>query len=75
MLTFCRVGSLVPTKWEEIDLKKDIWTIPGERMKTVDKDDRRALRREFQGWFSTPWNDIHLLWLEHFQEWEDEKCQ
>ena len=32
-LTFCRVGSLVPTKWEEIDLKKDIWTIPGERMK------------------------------------------
>ena len=45
-----------------------------QRMKTVDKDDRRALRREFQGWFSTPWNDIDLLWLEHFQEWEDEKC-
>merc|ERR1712185_698648 len=32
-LTFSRVGSLVPTKWEEIDLKKDLWTIPGERMK------------------------------------------
>lgn len=46
-----------------------------KRMKTVDKDDRRALRREFQGWFSTPWNDIDVLWLEHFQEWEDEKCQ
>lgn len=45
------------------------------RMKTVDKDDRRALRREFQGWFSTPWNDIDVLWLEYFQEWEDEKCQ
>ena len=46
-----------------------------QRMKTVDKDDRRALRREFQGWFSTPWNDIDVLWLEYFQEWEDEKCQ
>ena len=46
-----------------------------KRMKTVDKDDRRALRREFQGWFSTPWNDIDVLWLEYFQEWEDEKCQ
>ena len=45
------------------------------RMKTVDKDDRRALRREYQGWFSTPWNDIDVLWLEYFQEWEDEKCQ
>ena len=46
-----------------------------QRMKTVDKDDRRALRREFQGWFSTPWNDIDVLWLEYFQEWKDEKCQ
>ena len=31
-LTFSRVGSLVPPSGR-VDLKKDLWTIPGERMK------------------------------------------
>ena len=33
LLTFLRVGSLAPTKWDELDYKKGIWTIPGSRMK------------------------------------------
>ena len=28
-MTFLRVGSLVPTQWEEINWKKNLWTIPG----------------------------------------------
>ena len=34
VLTFLRVGSLTPARWEEFDLKKDLWTIPADRMKT-----------------------------------------
>ena len=33
LLTFLRVGSLAPTKWDEFDFKKGVWTIPGSRMK------------------------------------------
>ena len=33
LLTFLRVGSLAPTKWDELDYKRGIWTIPGSRMK------------------------------------------
>ena len=33
LLTFLRVGSLVPTQWDEFDFKKGVWTIPGSRMK------------------------------------------
>ena len=34
VMTFLRGGSLTPARWEEFDLKKDLWTIPAERMKT-----------------------------------------
>ena len=34
VMTFLRVGSLTPAKWEEFDFKKEIWTIPADRMKT-----------------------------------------
>ena len=34
-MTFLRVGSLTPVKWEEFDFKKEIWTIPADRMKTA----------------------------------------
>lgn len=34
VLTFLRGGSLTPARWEEFDLKKDLWTIPADRMKT-----------------------------------------
>ena len=39
------------------------------RMKIVSKGDRKALRREFQGWFSNYWYDVVVLWLQHFQHW------
>lgn len=41
-----------------------------QRMAKVSKADRKALRREFQGWFSTDWDDVEILWLQHFQQWE-----
>jgi integrase len=34
LMTFLRVGSLVPMRWEELDESKDLWMIPGTRMKT-----------------------------------------
>ena len=42
-----------------------------QRMQKVSKKDRKALRREFQGWFSNDWNDLDILWLEHYKAWED----
>ena len=33
LLTFLRVGSLVPTQWDKFDFKKGVWIIPGSRMK------------------------------------------
>ncbi len=42
------------------------------RMQKVSKGDRKALRREFQGWFSNDWSDLDILWLKHFQHWEDQ---
>ena len=33
ILTFVRVGSLVPMRWDELDYKNDLWTIPAIRMK------------------------------------------
>ena len=36
LLTFMRVGAVVPGRWEEIDWEKRIWTIPAERMKGKD---------------------------------------
>ena len=39
------------------------------RMKMVSQGDRKALRREFQGWFSNDWDDFVVLWLQHFQHW------
>ena len=32
-MTFVRVGSLVPMKWNELDYENDLWQIPGNRMK------------------------------------------
>ena len=43
-----------------------------KRMRKVSKGDRKALRREFQGWFSKDFDDIEVFWLEHFQHWEDQ---
>jgi integrase len=34
LMTFLRVGSLTPMRWEELDESKDLWVIPGTRMKT-----------------------------------------
>ena len=44
-----------------------------QRMQKVSKKDRKALRREFQGLFSNDSNELEILWLEHYQEWEDER--
>lgn len=33
LLTFMRVGAVIPGMWEEIDWKQKMWTIPAERMK------------------------------------------
>ena len=42
-----------------------------QRMQKVRKKDRKALRRQFQGWFSNDWNDLDILWLEHYKAWEN----
>ncbi len=34
ILTFVSVGCLVPMRWDELDYKNDLWTIPAERMKS-----------------------------------------
>ena len=34
ILTAGRTGEVLGAKWEEIDVKKSVWTIPGERMKS-----------------------------------------
>ncbi|WP_216644575.1 tyrosine-type recombinase/integrase [Candidatus Thiodictyon syntrophicum] len=33
ILTACRTNEVIGARWEEIDLEKDVWTIPKERMK------------------------------------------
>ena len=33
ILTFVRVGSLVPMRWDELNYEDDLWTIPANRMK------------------------------------------
>ena len=35
ILTFVRVGSLVPMRWDELDYEEDLWTIPANRMKNA----------------------------------------
>ena len=37
MLTFLRVGSMVPVRWDELDYEQMLWVIPGERMKSGDQ--------------------------------------
>ncbi len=34
VLTFLKVGSLTPARWEEFDFKNELWTIPADWMKT-----------------------------------------
>ena len=34
LMTFLRVGSLAPMRWDELDESRDLWVIPGSRMKT-----------------------------------------
>ena len=34
VMTFLRVGSLTPARWEEMNWKRNLWTIPADRMKT-----------------------------------------
>jgi integrase len=33
ILTVARTGEVLGTTWDELDLRKSVWTIPGERMK------------------------------------------
>src|SRR5262249_15400110 len=42
ILTCARTGEAIGALWDEIDLKKRIWTIPAERMK-ADRDHRVPL--------------------------------
>ena len=48
-MTFLRGGSLTPARWEEFDLKKDLWTLPADRMKTG---------REHQVPLTDPFKDV-----------------
>jgi len=34
LMTFLRVGSLTPMRWEELNESEDLWVIPGKRMKS-----------------------------------------
>ena len=42
-----------------------------QRMQKVSKQDRKALRREFQWWFCMEVRGVEVMWLEHFQQWQD----
>ncbi len=33
ILTACRTGEAIGARWQEMDVKRAIWTVPGERMK------------------------------------------
>ena len=33
-MIFLRLGSIAPMRWDELDEKKDLWTMPADRMKT-----------------------------------------
>jgi len=39
LLTFMRVGVIAPLEWKELDEKKNIWTIPYEKMKYQREED------------------------------------
>ena len=41
------------------------------RMNKVSKQYRKALRREFQGWFCMETIGVEVIWLKHLQQWED----
>ena len=47
ILCASRTGEVVGAKWDEIDLTKGVWTIPGERMK-AGKEHRVPLRKRTQ---------------------------
>jgi len=53
LLTFMRVGALVPGEWSEADWDQRIWTIPARRMKGRD-----STRQEHIIPFSQPLIDI-----------------
>lgn len=40
-----------------------------DQMKQVPIEDRKALRREFSEWFNTPYEDLDIDWLDHFDYW------
>lgn len=33
ILTACRTGEAIGARWQEVDLERAVWTVPGERMK------------------------------------------
>ena len=41
------------------------------RMNKVSKQDRKALRRDFQRWFCMETIGVEVMWLKHLQQWED----
>ena len=41
------------------------------RMNKASKQDRKALRRDFQGWFCMGTIGVEAMWLKHLQQWED----
>lgn len=42
ILTACRAGEVIGAKWDEVDMDKALWTIPGSRMK-IGKEHRVPL--------------------------------
>ena len=41
------------------------------RMNKVSKQDSKALRRDFQGWFYMETISVEVMWLKHIEQWED----
>jgi integrase len=61
ILTAARTGETIGAKWEEIDLKKKLWTIPAERMK-ADREHRVPLcDRAVEILRAVPHRGIHVF--------------
>ncbi|MBP3730034.1 MAG: tyrosine-type recombinase/integrase [Mailhella sp.] len=59
MLTFVRPGNVRAARWEDVDLRKKVWTIPADQMK-MGKEHKVPLSRQA------------LALLQEAEEWEDD---
>ena len=61
------------TTWGESARLSLVWHKTKQHVRTqvkrLNKEDRKALRSEFSGWFSTDWEDLEIQWMDHYKKW------